>query len=72
MTSFTNGDLYEGEWKKLENGEFCAHGWGTMTLQNGTMIIEGYFENGKSSGKCRVIEENGYYLGGMKDGLRHG
>lgn len=72
MVTFENGNHYEGEWAKDQNGVFVKHGYGIMVSRDGTSINEGYFRNGYMDGKCINIDQHGYFIGYAKDGLYHG
>ena len=48
------------------------HGWGTLVNDFGTMITEGYFQNGTTVGKCRQINLNTMYEGELLDNIKHG
>ena len=66
--TWTNGDVYEGEWK--DNKE---HGKGKMTWKSGN-VYEGEFKDGMYDGQGKLIDRNGnVYDGGWKDGdIKHG
>ena len=69
------GGQYQGEWATSEDGQINLHGWGTLVLndlQNGSSLVEGYFQNGAPNGRCREITDRYTYEGEMQDGLKHG
>lgn len=62
------GEIYEGEWKWD-----YRHGWGTLSLGDGSKIT-GEWQSGKPHGFTTIIDTKGtvVYEGEFKEGKRHG
>ena len=72
MITFEDGGYYQGEWAEDKNGELEMHGWGAVTNESGSVVIQGYFKNGSIHGQCREITEEYYFEGNMNNGKKHG
>jgi len=62
------GEVYDGEWK-WDN----RHGWGTLSLPDGTQI-KGEWQHGKPHGFASIVTSKGgiLYEGEFRAGKRHG
>jgi len=62
------GEVYQGEWKWDKR-----HGWGTLTLCDGSQV-KGEWEAGKPHGFSSMVDPSGNvtYEGEFRDGKRHG
>mmetsp|Transcript_87580 Transcript_87580/g.195825 ORF Transcript_87580/g.195825 Transcript_87580/m.195825 type:complete len:347 (-) Transcript_87580:137-1177(-) len=62
------GEVYQGDWKWDKR-----HGWGTLTLADGSQI-KGEWEAGKPHGYSCIVDPRGTvtYEGEFRDGKRHG
>lgn len=65
-STYTNGTVYEGQWKKD-----VIEGKGRLEIGS-SYYYEGQFKNGLYNGIGKLGNKEGYYEGGFKNGKPHG